>query len=178
VFLLLNELASGNSLPKWSLCCQLGIHLGPSLNHAWNVYLVLNPITQLVSPQYHCRFDNFFKSVRHQGPEVNISTTWQQLLGLARADAPLAEKIRENVPQPSALVQGSKTIEHDTNLAEQTILVQDTNKLFRNYTTEEEPIANQTRGSLRSRDFACLVNMHPAAHEAIMEEDLGESTAD
>ena len=56
VFSLSNALGSGSSLPKWSPRCQLGIHLGPSTKHACNVYLVLNPISGLVGPQYHCRF--------------------------------------------------------------------------------------------------------------------------
>ena len=58
VFALQNELASGSSLPKWSPRARLGINLGPSPHHARNVYLVLNPHTGCVSPQFHCRFDS------------------------------------------------------------------------------------------------------------------------
>ena len=53
--------------------------------HARNVYLVLNLSTGLVSPQYHCRFDDFFETTKHGGPDVAISSTWQQLAGLGRA---------------------------------------------------------------------------------------------
>ena len=68
VFALSNKLALGSSLPKWSLRCQLGIHLGPSNEHALNFCLVLNPNTGLVSPQYHCRFcDNAFRAACEQG---------------------------------------------------------------------------------------------------------------
>ena len=81
VFRLDNALASGGSLPRWTPRCRLGINLGPSPSHARNVSLVLNPDTGCVSPQYHCRFDDFFESVGAQ--EVSISKTWQQLAGLA-----------------------------------------------------------------------------------------------
>ena len=101
VFALDNELASGGSLPRWAPRCRLGINLGPSPSHARNVSLVLNPDTGCVSPQYHCRFDNFFESVEAQ--EVSISKTWQQLAGLSTL--PLRE--------PSASVPSSHhSIEH------------------------------------------------------------------
>ena len=62
VFALDNALASGKSLPRWSPRARLGLNLGPSTIHARNVYLVLNLITGCVSPQYHCRFDDFFET--------------------------------------------------------------------------------------------------------------------
>jgi hypothetical protein len=60
VFALQNALASGKSLPQWSPCARLGLNLGLSPMHARNVYLVLNLTTGCVSPQFHCRFDDFF----------------------------------------------------------------------------------------------------------------------
>jgi hypothetical protein len=62
VFALQNALASGNQLPQWSPHAHLGLNLGPCPMHARNVYLVLNLITGCVSPQYHCRFDDFFET--------------------------------------------------------------------------------------------------------------------
>jgi hypothetical protein len=50
VFALKNDLAAGNKIPKWSPRARLGLNLGPSPNHAWNVNLVLNLNTGLVSP--------------------------------------------------------------------------------------------------------------------------------
>ena len=38
VFALRNELASGNSLPKWVPRARLGLNLGPSMSHARNVF--------------------------------------------------------------------------------------------------------------------------------------------
>jgi hypothetical protein len=54
--------------------------------HARNVYLVLNLSTELVSPQYHCRFDNFFETTKFGGPDVSVSSTWQQLARLGHAN--------------------------------------------------------------------------------------------
>jgi hypothetical protein len=82
VFALENDLAAGISFPHWSPRAHLGINLGSSPSHARNVYLVLNLYTGCVSPQYHCRFNNFFETVRHGGPDVSVSTAWQQLSGL------------------------------------------------------------------------------------------------
>jgi hypothetical protein len=59
--------------------------------HARNVYLVLDLITGCVSPQYHCRFDNFFETTRHGGPDVSGTICWQQLVGLDRATIILSE---------------------------------------------------------------------------------------
>ena len=84
MFALSNKLASGGSLPKWSPQCQLGIHLGPSNEHAKNVCLVLNPSTGLMSPQYHCRFNDFFESVRFQNPKLTVPTIWKSLSKLTQ----------------------------------------------------------------------------------------------
>jgi hypothetical protein len=59
--------------------------------HARNVYLVLNLITGYVSPQYHCRFDNFFKTTCHGGPDVPGTICWQQLAGLDRVTTILSK---------------------------------------------------------------------------------------
>jgi hypothetical protein len=82
VFALENNLAAGNSLPHWSPCTGLGINLGPSPSHSRNIYLVLNLHTECVSPQYHCRFDNFFEMVKQGGPDISVLMAWQQLPGL------------------------------------------------------------------------------------------------
>jgi hypothetical protein len=82
VFALQNKLAAGNTIPKWSPRACLGLNLGPSPMHARNVYLILNLCTGLVSPQYHCYFDDFFATTKYGGTDVTISSTWQQLAGL------------------------------------------------------------------------------------------------
>jgi hypothetical protein len=85
VFDLQNELSSGGTIPHWSPCAQLGVNLGPSPSHACNVFLILNLHTGCISPQFHCRFNNFFEMVKHVGPNVSIPSVWQQLAGLITA---------------------------------------------------------------------------------------------
>jgi hypothetical protein len=94
VFALQNALESGNTLPRWSPCARLDLSLGPSPNHAWNVYLVLNLITGCVSPQYHCKFDDFFETTRHGGPDVSGTICWQQLAGLTGMNQILSDIAR------------------------------------------------------------------------------------
>jgi hypothetical protein len=79
VFALQNTLEAGNAVPKWSPRAKSGLNLGPSPMHARNIYLFLNLSTGLVSPQYHCRFNNFFETTKYGGPDVSVSSTWQQL---------------------------------------------------------------------------------------------------
>jgi hypothetical protein len=102
VFALDNALASGNSLPRWLPRARLGFNLGPSPTHAWNVYLVLNLITGCVSPHYHCRFDDFFETIRHGGPDISGTICWQQLAGLSHTDQILLEFVQ---PTQSSTVQ-------------------------------------------------------------------------
>jgi hypothetical protein len=85
VFTLQNQLAAGNSIPKWSPWACLGLNLGQSPMHARNVYLVLNLSTGLVSPQYHCHFNDFFETTKYGTADVVVSSTWQQLAGFDRA---------------------------------------------------------------------------------------------
>ncbi|KAL7474485.1 hypothetical protein ACHAW6_000458, partial [Cyclotella cf. meneghiniana] len=94
IFALQNALASGGKLPKWSPRARLGINLGPSPNHARNVNLILNLTTGLVSPQFHCRFDDFFETTRLSGEDVVTAAPWRILAGFKRADG---SKVESNV---------------------------------------------------------------------------------
>ncbi len=91
VFALQNALASGKQLTRWSPSAHLGLNLGPSPINETNVYLVLNLSTGCVSPQYHCRFDDFFETTRHNGPDVSGTILWQLLAGLNRAEMIISE---------------------------------------------------------------------------------------
>jgi hypothetical protein len=110
VFALQNTLASGKSLPRWSPCARLGLNLGPSPMHARNGYLVLNLITGCVSSQYHCRFDNFFKTTRHRGPDVSGTFCWQQLAGL---DCTTAILLEVSTPTPNSVMYPETPSEGD-----------------------------------------------------------------
>jgi hypothetical protein len=86
VFALHSALASSNSIPRWDPRACLGLNLGPSPTHACNVHLVLSLSTGLVSPQFHCCFDDFFETCKYEVPDGGISSTWQRLAGFKRAD--------------------------------------------------------------------------------------------
>ena len=84
VYQLKPELASGNSLPRWNSRSRLGINLGRSPRHAGTVYNVLNPVTGLVSPQFHVSFDDFFETVtKANDNNINVDI-WQYLSGIKR----------------------------------------------------------------------------------------------
>jgi hypothetical protein len=91
VFALQNALAAEQKIPKWSLRARLGLNLGTSPMHVRNVYLVLSLSTGCVSPQYHCRFDDFFKTTRHSAPDVSDTIVWQMLAGFGRGNQILSQ---------------------------------------------------------------------------------------
>ena len=72
-YVLDNTLQSGQGVPKWKQHARLGVYLGPSPSHARMVALILNPRTGHVSPQFHVKFDDFF---RPQGPVPPTWTHW------------------------------------------------------------------------------------------------------
>jgi hypothetical protein len=105
VFALENDLAAGSPIPHWSPCAHLGVNLGSSPSHARNVSLVLNLHTGCVSPQYHCRFDNFFETVRHGGPDVSVPSAWQQLSRLTVVSQTPSMEHHNEVPHSSQCMQ-------------------------------------------------------------------------
>ena len=70
------------------------------------MYLVLNLATSLVLLQYHCHFDEFFKTTCHNQPNVVTSATWKQLMGLQQADGTLtARDPLENFAKPCRILE-------------------------------------------------------------------------
>ena len=124
MFALSNNLGLGSASSKWSPQCKLGLHLGPSAEHPQNVCLVLNPTTGLVSPQYHCQFDDFFESVRFQGPEVTVPTTWQCLSKITQTNS---LSLRE--PQGITAAEPSSASNNDSPQGEADIFEHDTNNV-------------------------------------------------
>ena len=76
VYVLDNQLQSGNALPKWEVRARVGLYLGPSPRHARSVSLVLNIRTGMVSPQYHVRFDSLFETIKRQPRPESL---WQEI---------------------------------------------------------------------------------------------------
>jgi hypothetical protein len=82
VFALQNALAAGHSIPRWNPRARIRLNLGPNPMHARNVHLVLSLTTGLVSPQFHCHFDDFFKTCKHGASDASMQSAWQRLAGL------------------------------------------------------------------------------------------------
>jgi hypothetical protein len=64
VYVLDRALQLGYKIPKWWPRAQVGIYLGKSPRHARNVGLVLNPMTGMVSPLFHLRYDDTFETIQ------------------------------------------------------------------------------------------------------------------
>ena len=75
-FLLDNRLRAGMKISKWHTCARVGLYLRHSLMHTNTVSLVLNISTGLVSPQFHIKFDDFFKTVNQ--PDDNLKNEWKE----------------------------------------------------------------------------------------------------
>jgi len=62
VYVLKKELQDGKKAQKWTDRTRIGINLGYSPRHAHSVSLILNLETGLVSPQFHCLYDDMFET--------------------------------------------------------------------------------------------------------------------
>jgi hypothetical protein len=147
-------------LPKWSPRCQLDIHLVPLNEHAQNVCLVLNPNTGLVSPQHHCRFDNFFESVRLQGPELTVPTTWQRLSKLTQDNPSTLWEQKEGTAAKFSNISGLDAPQEEADIFNSTSNHFEQNEHdqapphpIQDDTMDDEPIARQTRGRLQHQQF-------------------------
>ena len=82
VYALNNALQAGRTIPKWQSRARLGVNLGSSPRHGRQTSLVLNPITGLVSPQYHISHDDYFETTASTSDNPPTHSVWQQLSGL------------------------------------------------------------------------------------------------
>jgi hypothetical protein len=64
VYVLDSNMQSDKKIPKWMPRARVVIYVGKSLRHARSVSLVLNTRTVLVSPQFHCKYDDTFETIR------------------------------------------------------------------------------------------------------------------
>ena len=78
VYVLNSKLANGKKAAKWEDRTRVAIYLGKSQNHARSVSLVLSLTTGMVSPQYHCKFDDLFQTVSGKGVQQVPVSKWQQ----------------------------------------------------------------------------------------------------
>ena len=79
VYVLQAPLQNQNPFPKWGECSCISIFLCHSPHHAASVPLILSTQTGLVSPQFHCVFDNDFDTVKK---EQHNTSVWQRKVHL------------------------------------------------------------------------------------------------
>jgi hypothetical protein len=82
-FVLAKQLQDGDSLPKWKARSWLGVYVGPSLVHAWNVPIIYNPLTMHISPQFHLVHDDQFTSAT-MSPDILTDDFYLQLYNKAQ----------------------------------------------------------------------------------------------
>ena len=162
VFALQNALALDNQLPRWSPCAHLGLNLGRSPMHARNVNLVLNLTTGCVSPQYHCCFNNFFKTTRHNGPDVTGTICWQQLARLDRA-----EKILSKVSAPTPHNVMCNKTQSEANIPLEKISV---DPPFHEFATDDHSISD--------RDSQVTENVRPSCQSQASHQNEGATSVE
>jgi hypothetical protein len=103
------HIQSGKKGPKWENRARLAIYLGPSLQHAKSVGLLLSLTTGLVSPQFHVRFDDAFDTLRFGAK--NVPSNWQHLAGFELLRGQVARE-RPSIPVGTILPTGADTALH------------------------------------------------------------------
>jgi len=98
VYVLNSKMASGKKMPKWEDRTRVAIYLGKSPNHARSVSLVLSLTTGMISPQYHCQFDDLFETVSSKGVMNVPASQWQEKAFFVSN----GEEARETMLQPPA----------------------------------------------------------------------------
>ena len=100
VYVLQAHLQTRSPFPKWRECSRIGIFLCHSPHHASSIPLVLSTQTGLISPQFHCVFNDDFGTV---GKEQADTSIWKTKAHLQEAK----ERVTETTT-PSSLISGPK----------------------------------------------------------------------
>jgi Reverse transcriptase (RNA-dependent DNA polymerase)/GAG-pre-integrase domain len=129
-YVLDGHVQSGKKAPKWNNRARLAIYLGPSLQHAKSVSLVLSLTTGLVSPQFHIKFDDAFDTLR--GGVDKVVSQWQHLAGFEivqnrrtreSPNIPISMILPTNAPggvhSPNTLVSEGAANMHDVDTDDQ-----------------------------------------------------------
>jgi hypothetical protein len=89
VYVLKKELQDRKKAQKWTDRTRIGINIGYSPRHAHSVSLILNLETGLVSPQFHCLYDDMFETTtgtqarsvpRSNGKPKQVSKPWMRMM--------------------------------------------------------------------------------------------------
>ena len=89
MFVLQAPLQTRNPFPKWGERSRIGIFLCHSPHHASSVPLILSTQTGLVSPQFHCVFDDNFDTVKREQADTSL---WKIKAHLQEAKEQVLEK--------------------------------------------------------------------------------------
>ena len=89
VYVLQAPLQTRSPFQKWGEHSRLGIFLCHSPHHASSVPFVLSTQTGLVSPQFHCVFDDDFDTVKKEQADMSI---WKIKAHLQEAKEKVLEK--------------------------------------------------------------------------------------
>jgi hypothetical protein len=76
VYVLSKDIQDGKKARKWTDRTHIGVNLGPSPPHASLVSLILNIHTGLVSPQFHCQYDDLFESTTGNQAHFMPKSQW------------------------------------------------------------------------------------------------------
>ena len=98
VYVLQPPLQTQRPFPKWGECSRIGIFLCHSPHHASSVPLVLSTQTGLISPQFHCIFDDDFDTVKKEQANTSI---WKVKAYLQKAKERASE-----ITTQSSLISG------------------------------------------------------------------------
>lgn len=85
--------------PKWEERSRVGIYLCHSPHHAASVPLILSTTTGLVSPQFHCIYDDKFETVKR---EQHDTTIWKTKAHFVPATEKLDQRNDHLVSLPSS----------------------------------------------------------------------------
>ena len=111
VFVLEEQLQSGRPYQKWRQRARVGIYLGQSPIHNWNVALVLHRNTGHVSPQFHVKFDPSFHTVKQD----KLECTWQQAMYFVQPPPEKQITKQNKLSKPTSNTQPLNTSHHEPN---------------------------------------------------------------
>ena len=84
VYVLQQKIQNGRKARKWQDRTRIGINLGYSSRHAHSVSLVLSLQTGLVSPQFHCSYDDLFETTTGTQARSIPKSQWQYKVGFVK----------------------------------------------------------------------------------------------
>jgi hypothetical protein len=82
----------GKKARKWEDRTRIGINLGYSPRHAHSESLILNIETGLVSPQFHCMYDDLFETMTGTQSRSIPKAQWHHKDGLTARDGKDAQE--------------------------------------------------------------------------------------